>query len=58
MRSDNIVDYMIAWEEGLLDQEDVIDLFQELYDDGIIEGLQGCYYRQLRVLVDQGLVTI
>ena len=50
---------MIAWENGELDDADVIALFQELIDNGMAWTLQGCYGRQAQAqaLIDAGLCT-
>ena len=51
------VSQIMAYEEGELDREEVIALFQELLDSGLVWKLQGSYGRTARVLLDQGLIA-
>ena len=51
------LDRMMAWEQGELDQEQEVELFQELVNNGLAWQLQGCYGRQAQRLIDAGLVT-
>lgn len=48
------LDKMIAWEQGDLNDEDTIALFQEMIDTGLAWQLQGCYGRQAAALIDAG----
>lgn len=48
---------MIAWEQGDLDQDGEIELFQELVDSGLAWQLQGCYGRQAARMIEAGLIT-
>jgi hypothetical protein len=48
---------MIAWEQGELDQEQTIELFQALVNNGIVWHLQGCYGRTAAYLIGAGYVT-
>lgn len=52
----NVVDYMIQYEEGTLDREKVVELFQRLVDSGQAWTLQGHYGRTARMLIDAGYV--
>jgi hypothetical protein len=47
---------MIAWEEGELNNEETVELFQGLVNSGLAWKLQGCYGRQAAALIDAGLV--
>jgi hypothetical protein len=49
------LDKMVAWEEGTLDEEDTIALFQELIDSGLAWRLQGAYGRMAQALINNGL---
>lgn len=51
----NQIDKMIAFENGDLDDDDVIELFQELIDSGLAWKLQGFYGRTAASLIDAGL---
>lgn len=51
------VGQMIAWEEGLLDDETEADFFQHLIDAGLVWQLQGCYGRRATELIDAGICT-
>jgi hypothetical protein len=48
------VDKIIAFEQGELDFEATIELFQELIDSGMAWQLQGSYGRTARALIDEG----
>lgn len=47
---------MIAYEEGELDEDGIIELFQALVDNGMAWSLQGHYGRTAASLIDAGLV--
>ena len=49
------LDAMIAWEQGDLDEDGTIELFQHLISNGMINHLQGCYGRQAKALIEAGL---
>lgn len=52
----NIVDQIIDYESGLMEEEDVPGFFQRLYDTGVLAGLQGSYHRAFAHLKSHGLV--
>ncbi len=54
----DMVDKIIAFEQGLLKSQEVIDLFQELVDSGLAWELQGSYGRMAMQLMEQGYVKI
>lgn len=49
------LDMMIDWEQGDLDEEDTIELFQILIDNGMAWNLQGMYGRAAESLIENGL---
>lgn len=51
------VEKIIAYETGELDEQGVIDLFQELVDSGMAWRLQGHYGRTATTLIDYGYIT-
>jgi len=53
----NLISKIIEYEDGTLDEEQVIELFQELVDNGMAWGLQGSYGRMAAYLIDEGLVS-
>lgn len=55
-RMTDMVDRIIAYEEGDLDEEDTLELFQELIDTGLAFRLQGHYGRTAARLLEAGLV--
>jgi len=54
----NIVDKIIKYESGdMSEEEDIIEFFQELYDSGIWQHLQGHYSETMTSLIEQGCVN-
>ena len=52
-----MIDKLIAFEQGDLDEDEVIEFFQGLIDSGLVWGLQGTYGRTAVALIDSGLCT-
>jgi len=52
--SSDIIDY----ESGLLNEEEMLDLFQRLVDSGLAWKLQGNYGRIALALIEEGLITL
>ena len=52
-----MLDKMIAWEQGELDDEETAELFQHLVDTGLAWELQGMYGRQAMALIEAGEVA-
>ena len=50
----NMLDYIMDYEEGSLEENDVIELFQFLVDTGITWQLQGFYGRTAETLIEAG----
>jgi hypothetical protein len=50
----NQIDKIIAFEQGDLDEEGILELFQELIDSGLVWQLQGSYGRMARNLIEAG----
>ncbi|MEZ6052410.1 MAG: hypothetical protein R3C02_13630 [Planctomycetaceae bacterium] len=55
--SDDLINQLIAYEEGDLSETDTIALFQQLIDDGSVWKLQGHYGRMAHQLIGAGLCT-
>ena len=53
----NLTD-LIKYENGELDDEQVVNFFQDLYDSGVWVQLQGSYQRKMNELVQAGLVSV
>lgn len=52
-----LVDKMLDYENGDLNKEDTVDLFQELVNSGIAWTLQGHYGRAAEVMIEAGIIT-
>lgn len=52
------VDRLVAYEEGRLNEDQTIQLFQELIDSGMVWELQGSYGRMAATLIKVGLCKI
>lgn len=53
-----ILSSIIAYEEGLLEEEEVVELFTNLLRTGLVWQLQGHYQRTVAALVQAGLISI
>lgn len=54
--SSALLDQMMMWEDGELDSDDEIDLFQHLVDTGLVWELQGMYGRRAEELLRAGAI--
>jgi hypothetical protein len=54
MKRGDVVDQLIAYEEGRMTDREVIRLFQQLIDSGLAWQLQGSYGRMAQELIDSG----
>lgn len=50
----DVVDKIMAWEGGEMDDEQTIEFFQELIDNGMAWQLQGMYGRMAMRLIEAG----
>ena len=48
------VSFIVDYEAGLLDEEQIIEGFQRLIDSGIVWSLQGSYGRMAKALIENG----
>ncbi len=53
----NMLTAILAFEQGELDEDGVVELFQHLVDTGLAWQLQGFYGRTARDLIEAGLVA-
>ncbi len=51
------LDFIMSYEQGDLDEEQVVAGFQEMIDDGFVWSLQGHYGRTAAALIDAGNCT-
>lgn len=55
----DLVDRIMDFESGYMnDETEIVRLFQDLIDSGLIRGLQGSYQRAAHRLAANGLVTL
>ena len=52
----NLISKIIEYEDGMLDDEQVIELFQDLVNNGMAWTLQGSYGRMAAYLIEEGLI--
>jgi len=50
-----MVDKIIDFESGMMDEDEIVEFFQELINTGMAWTLQGSYGRTARALIDAGL---
>lgn len=55
-KPDSTLSKIIAFEQGEMDQDEVVDFFQELVDAGLAWQLQGAYGRMAYELIERGYV--
>lgn len=53
-----MIDKIMTYESGEMDDDEVIELFQELVNTGLCWQLQGSYGRMAERLINRGLVTV
>lgn len=51
-----LINKIIAFENGVLSDDEIISLFQELLDTGMVWNLQGFYGRTAQRLIDSNLI--
>jgi hypothetical protein len=51
-----LVERISKYEQGDMDEEETIELFQELYDIGLVWELQGHYGRTANELINNGKI--
>jgi hypothetical protein len=56
MSTYDVTGNIIAYEQGELEQDEVINLFQHLVDSGLAWSLQGSYGRMATALIQAGEV--
>jgi hypothetical protein len=52
----NYLDQIIVYENGNINDDEVIELFQNLLNSGIVWQLQGHYGRMAKSLIEAGLI--
>jgi len=52
----DVINQIIEYENGNLNDEETIELFQELIDTGMAWELQGSYGRMAEYLIEQGSI--
>ena len=56
-RMKDLTERIVEYEQGKLDEQQTIQLFQELVDSGLVLKLQGHYGRFAAQLLEAGLIT-
>lgn len=54
----DLVDKIIAYENGQLSEGESIDLFQALLNSGLVWQLQGHYGRTAKALIEGGYIVV
>lgn len=52
----DVVSFVMAYEDGALDEPEVIEGFQHMVDDGTVWQLQGSYGRAAAAMIEAGLL--
>ena len=53
-----VINKIIRYENGDMDQDEIIDLFNLLVETNALQHLQGHYHRTAVALMDAGLLTL
>ncbi len=53
----DLLTQITSYENGELDNTEVIELFQELLGTNMLYSLQGCYGRQAQALLDADMIA-
>ena len=54
----NLMSQLIDYEAGILEEDDMVELFENLYETGLLWQLQGHYQRTFQDLVDSGSIVM
>jgi hypothetical protein len=57
MKTYDTVGQIMAYEQGELDGDEAVELFQRLLDSGLVWKLQGAYGRVATRLIKQGIIV-
>ena len=52
------IDKILAFENGEMDDEQLIEFFQEMIDTGVVWQLQGVYGRTASMLINEGICHV
>ena len=58
MEQDELIGKVIEYEQGTLDEDATVELFQGLIDSGMAWELQGSYGRMAKDLIEAGKCTL
>ena len=53
----NLTTQIVKYEDGDLDHDETVALFQELVSSGMIDHLQGSYHRMALILIERGEIA-
>ena len=56
--SDDLINKIIRYENGQLDDTETKEMFQEIADRNLTESLPGAYNRRLQDMIDTGQILI
>ncbi len=57
MNQMDLMSQVLDYEMGILEDDEVVEMFQELVNTGLAWSLQGSYGRTARDLIEQGVIT-
>jgi len=58
MRLNDLTAKVVRYEDGEMDEAEMVEFFQELVDTGAVWHLQGAYGRAAERLIEEGLVHV
>ena len=54
----NLMSQIIDYEAGILEEDEMVEMFQDLYETGLLWQLQGHYQRTFMDLVSTGAIYV
>lgn len=54
----NILGLIMSYEQGILCNDEIVYLFQQLIDSGLLWDLEGHYLRTAKYLLENGLIEV
>lgn len=54
----NLMSQILDYEAGILEEDEMVEFFQDLYETGLLWQLQGAYQREFMRMVEAGHIIV